>query len=127
MQFLLVFELYILLFIFQTEEPRNVGKDDSKLVKEITMRDDSGELKASLWGPAAAHTRIELGQIVTLSDVNTSWSKHYKAIAVNVSHADQVKVRNIYFRPPLKHNLFSIQRLAEIIPNKYLTFLGGEN
>ena len=82
--------------MFQTEDPRVVGKKKDSLVRTITVKDSTGEMKASLWGSAANKCEVELGQQVVLTDSTTYWCNHNKQTMINVNNSDQVQVSTFY-------------------------------
>ena len=94
-------------FFLQTEPPRTVGKKQDKIIKEIELHDNTGEIKASLWGPAAVYTTIELGQHVTLADCKLNWSKHQNIHMLSVGEADQITV-SLMFSYHFNKNSFHI-------------------
>ena len=71
------------------------GKEKDRLVKTVTLKDATGEMKASLWGSAANKSGIDLGLQVTFKDSMTYHCKHNKTIMIHVNNADQVIVSTL--------------------------------
>ena len=69
-----------------------MGKGRQSLVKSLTVKDCSGEIKCSLWGSAANSGDIELGQQIVLSDIKTYYCNLTHDVIMNVNNADQIQV-----------------------------------
>ena len=63
------------------------------MVRELTVKDESGEIKVSLWDKATS-CAVQAGDTVVCKDVLLNFNEFFKEVTAAVSEEEQMEVDN---------------------------------